>query len=123
MNLASRGTSRETPDSVLQSVCPTAGRATCSLRTSAIDVVSRRNGSKNSLTGCEVESFLSLSHGHRVTVRDHETGELWRGSVDLTFPEHGFVWVFTNLGERKLLDIAVHTVWRSDTSRACDSDG
>lgn len=35
------------------------------------------------------------------------TGESWHGSVDLTFPEQGFVWVISDLGERKLLDITV----------------
>lgn len=39
----------------------------------------------------------------------------------MTFPEHGFVWVITDVGERKLLDIGVHTVWRPDQSGACSS--
>jgi hypothetical protein len=36
----------------------------------------------------------------------------------MTFPEHGFVWVITDFGERKLLDIGVHTLWRPDESGA-----
>ena len=64
---------------------------------------------------------MSLARGHRITVRDHETGALWRGWVDMPFPEHGFVWVITDVGERKLLDIGVHTVWRPDQSGACSS--
>ena len=51
--------------------------------------------------------FLSVDRGHRTAVKDHETGESWHGSVDLTFPEQGFVWVISDLGERKLLDITV----------------
>ena len=69
-----------------------------------------------------MESFLSLARGHSVAVRDHETGELWRGTVDVTFLEQGFVWVLTDFGERKLLDIGVHTVWRPDTPQVCAGD-
>lgn len=98
--------------------CRSAG---CSLRAAAVDVTSRRNGSKDLLTACEIAMFLSLARGHRIAVRDHETGALWRGCVDLTFPDHGFVWVITDYGERKLLDISVHTVWRPDESGACAS--
>ena len=65
------------------------------------------DGSRDSLTRCEVEMFLSVDRGHRTAVKDHETGESWHGSVDLTFPEQGFVWVISDLGERKLLDITV----------------
>jgi hypothetical protein len=37
----------------------------------------------------------------------------------MTFPEHGFVWAITDVGERKLLDIGVHTLWRPEESGAC----
>lgn len=119
MTEGSNGMSGASPSRVLQGACPSVQGVKCSLRTAAVDMASRRNGSKNSLTRCEVESFLSLARGHSVCVRNHETGELWRGSVDVTFPEQGFVWVLTALGERKLLDIGMHTVWRLDTLRAC----
>ncbi len=100
--------------SALNSVCPAVHQSGCSLRTAALDVGSRRHGFKESLTECEIESFLSLAPGHRIAVRDHETGALRRGWVDMTFPEHGFVWVMTDIGERKLLEIGVHTVWQLD---------
>ena len=67
---------------------------------------------KESLTECEADVFLSLALGHCIAVRDPETGALWTGRVDMTFPENGFVWVITDVGERKLLDIGVHTIWR-----------
>ncbi|MBT2554168.1 hypothetical protein [Arthrobacter sp. ISL-5] len=102
-------------------VCPASREAGCSLRAAAVEAVPGRNGLKESLTACEIDIFLSLARGHRIVVRDHETGALWRGSVDMTFPEHGFVWVITDFGERKLLDIGVHTLWRPDESRACAS--
>lgn len=105
--------------SVFNMVCPPARRDGCSLRTAALDAGWRRSGLKESLTECETEIFLSLARGHAVAVRDHETGALWRGWVDMTFPDHGFVWVITDAGERKLLDIGVHTVWRPEESGAC----
>ena len=105
--------------SVFNLVCPAARQSGCSLRTAALDIASRRNGSKDSLTVCEIEIFLSLAPGHRIAVRDHVTGVCWRGSVELTFPEHGFLWAITDFGERKLLDISVHTVWQPDESEVC----
>ena len=101
--------------------CPTDGQAACSLRKTAANLAAGRNGPKDSLTRCEVEAFPFLAPGHRIVVLDHETGEIRRGSVDAVFPHHGFVSMLTDLGERKLLDIALHTVWRSDTRQVCDS--
>lgn len=105
--------------SAFNMVCPAALQAGCSLRTAALDAGPGRNGLKESLTECEIEVFLSLAGGHRIVSRDRETGVLWRGRVDMTFPEHGFVWIITDIGERKLLDIGVHTVWRPDESGTC----
>ncbi|MGO4807772.1 hypothetical protein AB4089_21925 [Arthrobacter sp. 2MCAF15] len=119
MSQRQRGVSGAPDDSVFNMICPAARQTSCSLRTAALDAAPRRNGSKASLTECETEIFLSLARGHRIVVRDHETGALWGGRVDMTFPDHGFVWVITDVGERKLLDIAVHTVWRPDESGAC----
>ena len=105
--------------SVFSMVCPAARQAGCSLRTAALGAAPGRNGLKESLTECEIEVFLSLARGHRIAVRDHETGALWYGRVDMTFPDHGFVWVITDVGERKLLDVGVHTIWRPEESGAC----
>lgn len=99
--------------------CSTAGQTLCSLRKTAANVAAGRIGPKDSLTRCEVEAFLLLAPGHRVAALDHETGEIRRGSVDAVFPEHGLVWVVTDLGERKLLDIALHTVWPTDARQVC----
>jgi len=106
-------------DTLTSGVCPTPGQASCSLRKAAAILAGRRHAPKDSLTRCEADSFLLLAPGQRVVVLDHETGEVWRGSVDALFPEHGFVWVSTDLGERKMFDIALHTVWRSDARQAC----
>ncbi len=123
MNQDNGGIFGETAVSFLLGACPTADQATCSLRKAAANLAAGRNGPKDSLTTCEVESFLLLAPGHRVVVIDHETGEVRRASVDAIFPEQGFVWVVTDLGERKLLDIALlHTVWRPDTRQVCGSE-
>lgn len=105
--------------SVSNMVCPAALRAGCPLGTAAVDLASGRDGLKVSLTECEIGIFLSLAPGHRVAVRNHDAGALWRGWVDVTFPDQGFVWVITDVGERKLFDIRVHTVWRAEQSGAC----
>lgn len=81
------GVSGAPAGSVFNIVCPAARRAGCSLRTAALTAAPGRNGLKESLTECEIGIFLSLARGHHVAVRDHETGALWRGRVDMTFPE------------------------------------
>jgi hypothetical protein len=90
--------------------CLSAGQATCSLRNAVANVRAGRNWSKDSLSRCEVEALLLLASGHRIVVLDTKAGEVWHGSVDRPFPQHGFVWVLTDLGERKFLDIVLHTV-------------
>ncbi|WP_223988140.1 hypothetical protein [Arthrobacter sp. NicSoilB8] len=119
MNQDNGGIAGETTVSLMLGACLTDGQIKCSLRKASANLAAGRNGPKDSLTTCEVEAFLLLAPGHRIVALDHETGEVWRGSVDVPFPEHGLVWVVTDLGERKLLDIAMHTVWRPDTRQVC----
>ena len=98
--------------------CTSDGRAACSFCITVIGLAAGR-GAKTSLTTCEIEVFLSLAPGHCVVVLDHEIGGVWRGAVDVPFPEQGFVWAFRDPGMRKLVDISVHTVWRSAMPEAC----
>lgn len=121
MNHDNSDTAGGTTDSLMPGACPAAGQAPCPLRFAAAKLAAGRKAPKDSLTRCEVDAFLLLAAGHPVVVLDHETGEVWRGSVDAPFPEHGFVWVYTDLGERKLFDIALHTVWQPGTSPVCGS--
>ena len=58
--------------------CSAARQVGCSLRTAAAGAASEINGLKESRTNSETEIFLSLARGHRIAVRDHETGALWR---------------------------------------------
>lgn len=115
MNHDRGGISGGTTDSLMPGACQAAGQDPCSLRQAAAKLAAGRSGPKESLTRCEVEAFLLLAPGHSVVVLDHETGDVWHGSVDGPFPQHGFVWVSTDLGERKLVDIAHHSAWRPDT--------
>lgn len=39
-----------------------------------------------------------------------EGGTSWHGTVEDTAPEQGILWIYTDSGERKLLDIQQHTV-------------
>lgn len=119
MSQRQSGVSGAPASSVFNMLCAAARKAGCSLRTAALHVGPRRAGLKESLTECEIDILLSLAPGHRIAVKDHETGALWRGWVDITFAERGFVWVITYVGERKLLDIGVHTVWRPDQRGPC----
>jgi hypothetical protein len=122
MNHDNGGIAGETAGSLMLGACPTGGQATCSLRKAAANLAAGLNGPKDSLTRCEVEAFLLLAPGHRIMVLDHQTGEVRRGLVDATFPERGFVWAVTDLGERKLLDIALHSVWQPDTRQVCSTE-
>lgn len=104
-------------------VCPVAREADCSLRAAAKGPNYPSDGPKVSLTDCEVEVFRFLAHGQRISVREHMTGALWHGWVDTTFPGHGFVWCISDIGERKLLDIRVHTVWWSGEHAPAGASG
>jgi hypothetical protein len=106
------GVSAAPAGSVFDMRCPAAREVGCLLRAAATDAARGRNGMKESLTECEIDVFLSLARGRLIAVRDHETGALCRGLVDLTSPDRGFLWIITDCGERKLLDTAVHTLWR-----------
>lgn len=97
--------------------CPSEGQGGNPLGTTV-----ERTGPRRPLTGCEVETFLMLVPGSRIFALDPDSGEVWRGWVDTPFLEHGFVWVFTDLGERKLIDIAVHRISQPDNRYACGNE-
>ena len=123
MNQDNSGIAGEATVSLMLCASPTDGQATCSLWKAAANLEAGRNGPKDCPTRCEVQAFLSLAPGHRIIFMDHETGVVQRGVVDAPFPERAFVWVVTDLGERKLLDIALHTVWRPNVRQVCGSQG
>lgn len=122
MNQDNGGIASETTVGLMPGACAADGQAACSLRKTAANLAAARNGPKDSLSSCEVEAFLLLAPRDRVFVLNHETGETWCGTVDTPFPERGFVWVVADFGQRKPLDIALHTVWRRDRRQFCGSN-
>lgn len=99
--------------------CPAVGQAACSIRKTAFKAATGRRAIKHPLTGCEIGVFLSLAPGEPIVASNHDTGEYWDGHVDITSPNRGIAWIFTQLGERKLVDISIHTIWRPDEIWKC----
>lgn len=64
---------------------------------------------KNSSTRME-DVLSSLAPGQRVTARDATTNVCWQGTVDMTAAEQGLVWIHTDCGERKLIDVQEYTL-------------
>jgi hypothetical protein len=64
------------------------------------------------MTWDELEILLKLHTGDKAEAKDKGTGQLWRGTVDITAPEQGKLWLFVELGERKLFDIEIHSIGR-----------
>lgn len=63
----------------------------------------------------EVERLLtSLVQGQGIAFVESQGGHLQKGVVDMAFPKFGLLWVLGELGERKLLDGAIHTFWSLD---------
>jgi hypothetical protein len=64
---------------------------------------------KQAPTNEELEILLSLSPGDYVGAYD-KTGRQWEGTVEMTHPEQGVVWIHTRHGERKLLHVQEQTI-------------
>lgn len=60
----------------------------------------------------ELELLLLLSPGDAIEARDKLTGHSWHGTVEIVAPGLGKLWMFAELGERKLIDTEVHTISR-----------
>jgi hypothetical protein len=64
---------------------------------------------KDAISRTHVETFFSLVPGLHVEV-DVEEGTRWRGAVETTAPDLGVLWIRTETGERKLVNIQEHTI-------------
>jgi hypothetical protein len=53
---------------------------------------------------------LLLSPGDAIEVQDKRTGHRWHGTVDIVAPEQGRLWIYAELGERKLVDTEIHNI-------------
>jgi hypothetical protein len=58
----------------------------------------------------ELEILLLLSPGDKIESQDKRTGHRWNGTVDIIAPEQGKLWMYAELGERKLVDTETHTI-------------
>lgn len=66
----------------------------------------------------ELELLVLLCPGDAIEVTDKRTGHRWQGTVDLVAPGLGKLWMFAELGERKLIDIEAHTISRASMDPA-----
>lgn len=66
---------------------------------------------KESRVSAHTAAWFSLVPGTLIDVCD-ASGRRWSGTVELTHHERGLVWIYDQLGERKILDIHVHRVLR-----------
>jgi hypothetical protein len=55
-----------------------------------------------------------LHQGEKAEAKDKRTGQQWQGVVDISAPEQGKLWMFVELGERKLFDTEVHSISKID---------
>jgi hypothetical protein len=62
----------------------------------------------------ELELLLLLSPGDAIEARDRRNRKRWQGTVDITAPGLGKLWMFAELGERKLIDTESHIVSKPD---------
>lgn len=59
-----------------------------------------------------LEFLTMLSPGDLIEAADPLTGHAWYGPVDMIIPEQGKLWMYAALGERKLIDVEIHTISR-----------
>lgn len=55
--------------------------------------------------------MASLSSGDEV-VASNQHGIRWRGTVETAAPSHGLLWIRTDAGERKLVDLPEYSIHR-----------
>jgi hypothetical protein len=68
------------------------------------------NESSSKMSHNEPELLMLLSPGKAITARDRRTGQLWQGTIEVIAPEQGRLWIHAELGERKLIDTAIHDI-------------
>ena len=61
----------------------------------------------------QLEQLMLLCAGEAIEVQDKATGHRWQGTVDIVAPGLGKLWMYAELGERRLIDIEEHTVSKS----------
>lgn len=75
---------------------------------------------KEEMTRFKIRSLAKITSGQSLEVKD-SAGLTWLGTVDVTDEKHGVVWVFTNLGERKLVDMEEYSLFCKQISSGEDA--
>jgi hypothetical protein len=60
----------------------------------------------------ESELLLLLAPGDAIEAKDHTTGQRWHGTVDIVAPDQRKLWMYAELGERKLIDTDNYSISR-----------
>lgn len=60
----------------------------------------------------EAELLMGLSPGDELVAGDKRSGQRWRGIVDVVAPGQGKLWMYVELGERKMIDTEIHQINR-----------
>lgn len=67
---------------------------------------------QDAISRIDVDFLLSLAPGDYVEAHS-ANGECVQGIVETTFVEQGMLWIYSHVGERKLLDVQEHRIQRS----------
>lgn len=59
----------------------------------------------------QVEIMSSLNTGDEV-VASNQRGIRWRGTVEIAVPSQGLLWIQTDAGERRLVDLPEFSIHR-----------
>jgi hypothetical protein len=60
----------------------------------------------------ESELLLLLAPGDAIEAKDQTTGQRWHGTVDIVAPDNRKLWMYAELGERKLLETDNYSISR-----------
>jgi hypothetical protein len=71
---------------------------------------------KHEATDADIDFLCSLSPGDQVEVYDEQGRVMMRGQTEITAPHLGILWIRTDTGERRAIDIHEYLV-RSSMDR------
>ncbi len=67
---------------------------------------------KSDLSKTDIDVLNSLGVGDPVEAFNERGVIHWRGTIETSAPDLGIAWIFTDTGERKLLDIQEYSIRR-----------
>ncbi|MDP9987425.1 hypothetical protein J2S98_002592 [Arthrobacter oryzae] len=60
----------------------------------------------------ESELLILLAPGDAIETKDRISGQTWHGTVDMVAADLGCLWIYAELGERKLINTDNHSITR-----------